>query len=662
MRSWIIAGALALAGMAALGADARHHAGGPDPAPTKQAAQPAGGAAAPRLQSDSTDAAIAAYVDGYIRDAMDRSGLPGAAIVVVRGGRPILSKGYGWADYATRRPVDPDRTLFRLASISKLFTWIAVMQQVEAGRIQLDRDVNAYLDFRIPPAFGKPITMRHLMTHSPGFADRLHGVFDPDMSVPIRDRLANNVPARVKAPGDAIAYSNYGSALGGHIAERVARTPFETLVARGIYAPVGMTRSSFAQPLPPALAPALVRGYLPGSRDPKKFEMVGTPAAGAMSATPADMGRFIAMLQSGGMGAGGRVLQPQTLAAMMTLDKPLAPGVDTGFGHGFQTDRYRGVRTAGHGGNLSTTATDLVVLPEHGIGWFIAFNGAGNENAASRVRANLTRALIDRFIVPQVPPVKATGPSTAQDAVGRYITTRRPFSGFVRFAFAGETVSVTADDKGVLRVSSSKLSDGSPRRFLPQGRDRFAEQETGLPLVLLRDAGGAVYRIAGAPVGPVSLLERAPAWYGWLPFLLIGGVVLVALGLITWPLGWALRRAYGAPKVPHALMPGRALLAARIGMIVMLATVIGWAIFVSAVDADLDLMFAAGRNWQLMLITGSILSVIGALAAAADAVLAWRDPARGWPRRIGAALTAIGALTIAFLFLYFEMVSFSTDF
>lgn len=272
---------------------------------------PHSAASTPPAQLEASDEAVAGFFDDYISGTIDRLDLPGGAVVVVRNGRPILTKGYGYANLASRRPIGIEDSLFRAASISKTPTWLLAMQLVEEGRLDLDRDVNAYLDFEIPAAFGRPITMRHLMTHTLGFADRFFGVFEaPDASKSLGQQLRENISARVYVPGSTVAYSNYGAALAGYIVERLRGQPFERVVAERIFKPVGMRRSTYAQPVPASLRPLLVSNYAPGSREPAEFRTTALPPMGALTASAGDMGRYLAMLVSGGQGANGRVVAP----------------------------------------------------------------------------------------------------------------------------------------------------------------------------------------------------------------------------------------------------------------------------------------------------------------------------------------------------------------
>ena len=139
---------------------------------------------------------LEAFFDGFLPIQLQRDDIAGAVVLVVKDGKVLFAKGYGFSDVKTRRPVTADTTLFRPGSISKTFTWTAVMQLDEQGKIDLDRDINDYLDFKIPATFGKPITMKDLMTHTPGFEETLKELFvanDKDMQ-PLQEYLATHMP------------------------------------------------------------------------------------------------------------------------------------------------------------------------------------------------------------------------------------------------------------------------------------------------------------------------------------------------------------------------------------------------------------------------------------------------------------------------------------
>ena len=629
---------------------------------TPPAAAPAPAPSVTQVAAPADD--IAAFVDGYVRAAVDQQGLPSAAVIMVRDGRVILSKAYGYADLDKRQPATVDATLYRQASISKLFTWLLVMQLVEQGKLDLDRDVNAYLDFRIPDAFGQPITLRHLMTHTPGFDERLRGVFDPGVPKPARLLLRANIPGREYAPGSTMAYSNYGAALAGYIAERAAGRPYEQLVEERILRPLRMNRSTFRQPLPKPLDAMVAQGYLPGSRDALDFEWVATTSAGGMSATPADMGRFLAMLINGGSLDGVRIVAPQTLATMMRLQRPVGPGTSGGFGLGFMAGEHRGVRHAGHGGNLSGTATYIAVLPEHRIGWYVAFNGQGaSGTAANRIRRELIHLVADRYAGPTPAPKPIPeAQSTAKEAAGIYLSARRIHHGFLRLSDMLSTVEVAPAKGGAVTISTSKRSDGSLRRWLPVARDRFAEEETGSPLAFERNGEGKVVRVAGELLSSTAQLERAPAWLASATTYLGAALAIVAFAALSAPIGWALRRGYRRPSLPRYGSMQGSLPLARLGAWIAVGVLVAWAVYLTKAENDISMLTSGADNMLLALRILTVVAALGLLAMLIDAILAWGDPTRGWPRRLGATLAGVAAAVLLWAIFEFELITFGLSF
>ena len=198
-------------------------------------------AASPASTPALTEPDLRAFVDGIVPLQLERGNIAGAVVLVVKDGKVLFSKGYGYADVATKKPVTPDGTLFRPGSISKLFTWTAVMQLVEEGKLDLDRDVNDYLDIKIPPAFGKPITLRNIMTHTSGFQETAKDLFVKDAGdmKPLNEYLKVHMPARIFPPGEIPAYSNYATSMAGYIVQRVSGQPFNDYIEQHILKPSG---------------------------------------------------------------------------------------------------------------------------------------------------------------------------------------------------------------------------------------------------------------------------------------------------------------------------------------------------------------------------------------------------------------------------------------
>ena len=208
--------------------------GPPQPSPRRDRARrwsrpPPRGSGCPVLTKSDVDG----WLDGLMPYALSVGDIAGAVVTVVKDGQVLTERGFGLADVKSRRPVDPERTLFRPGSVSKLFTWTAVMQQVEAGKLDLDTDINTYLDFKIPPRDGKPITLRNLMTHTPGFgeaAQRPIRHLPRSGSGPWASTWRAWTPPRIFPPGEVPAYSNYGAGLAGYIVERVSGEPFDDYI------------------------------------------------------------------------------------------------------------------------------------------------------------------------------------------------------------------------------------------------------------------------------------------------------------------------------------------------------------------------------------------------------------------------------------------------
>src|SRR5678815_4801531 len=175
----------------------------------------------------------------------------------------IRDRGYGTSDVKQQRPVSGDSTLFRIGSISKLFTWTAVMQLVEQGKLDLNTDINKYRDFKIPDTYPQPITLTHVMTHTPGLEDDARDLFTEDSShiTPMSKWLPAHMPKRVRPPGTYSAYSNWATATAGYIVERVSGMPFDDYVDKNILEPLGMGSTTTQQPLPAKFDRQMSQGY-----------------------------------------------------------------------------------------------------------------------------------------------------------------------------------------------------------------------------------------------------------------------------------------------------------------------------------------------------------------------------------------------------------------
>lgn len=402
----------------------------PTPPPTAAPpAQSAVVAAAPATGAQPLTAEDAnAWLDGFVPIAIGRADIPGAVVVIVKDGQILTSRGYGFSNVAKRTPVDPARTLFRPGSVSKLFTWTAVMQQVEQGKLDLDADVNRYLDFKIPPLNGQPITLRHIMTHTAGFEEQLMNLIaiDQENHVPYDQLLKRWVPKRVYAPGTTPAYSNYATSLAGYIVSRVSGESFDEYIESHIFAPAGMRYATFRQPLPANLKPLMAEGYQSGKENPYGFEFVSPAPAGSMSASGDDMGRFmIAHLQNG-----GPLLRPQTAQLMHSTANNPIPGLQK-MSLGFYQSNINGRPVISHGGDTVAFHSDLHLFPEDGVGLYLSFNGGGKEGASHFLRVALFEQFANRYFPAPADARKLDAKAARENAeklAGTWSTSRRAFS------------------------------------------------------------------------------------------------------------------------------------------------------------------------------------------------------------------------------------------
>lgn len=389
------------------------------PGPVAAGAAPGAGAAAssPRI------AGLADFVDGVMAQQIATRDVAGAVVTVVHDGRVLFTRGYGLADIDRGIAVDGATTLFRPGSVSKMFTWAALLQQVELGRVDLDADVNTYLDFIIPPFQGQPIRVRDLLSHTPGMSD-VSGITAPtlDKLVPYGEWLKAHVPERRWPAGTEIAYSNYGAALAGYIVERVSGEPFADYTERHIFAPLGMTSTTFREPLPTALSPRMATGYRLDNAQlvARPFELFGAvmPAGSATTSAP-DMTQFMLALLDGG----GGILKPASVRLLMADSAANVPGLP-GMAHGFYVVRKAGPRIVGHGGNTGDFHSMMILAPEKRLGLFISETGGPG---SYRGRTELADAMIGRLF-PQSPAIRVAAPSTEVLPTGAYRGNRRDYS------------------------------------------------------------------------------------------------------------------------------------------------------------------------------------------------------------------------------------------
>ena len=500
--------------------------------------------------------ALARVVNGVVTPQLQRLAIAGAVVVIVKDGAVALAKGYGFADAAAGRPMTADDTLVHVGSISKLFTGIAVMQLVERGALDLDRDVNDYLDFRVPtPPGGVPVTLGLLLTHRAGFEEHAKDLFSRGPApVPLGTWLARAQPKRLFPGGDVSAYSNYGAALAGYVVERASGLPFAVYVRERILVPLGMAHTTFEQPLPPSLAPLMAKSYSNKDAAPLPFvEVIHAAPAGALAATGADMGRFMRALFGGGTLDGQQVLAAATLARMMA---PVVVTPTGSMGLAFFESRVDEQRLLGHDGGTMTFSSRLLLSPEQRLGLFVSYDGGDiarewNElpRAVLRHYAPVAEGAAGAEAAEKAAAAAIAAPGAPEDvpvaanAAGAYQGTRRADSTFARFdALLSQHHHPRQRRRDPHRRGGAAVRQGEAAAARPAGGGDLSRRK-GARAGLHARPGDRLY------VGsPSQLWQRVPAYLDARVVLsVVGASLLFALGaVLAWPVVRVVRRC--APR------------------------------------------------------------------------------------------------------------------
>jgi CubicO group peptidase (beta-lactamase class C family) len=398
---------------------------------------------------------LEAFMDGVIQSSMEEHKVAGTVVSITTTDKVLLSKGYGYADVAKKVPVTPSETLFRIGSVSKLFVWLPIMQLVEQGKLDLDADVNEYLtSVKVPEAFGDPITIANLMTHTPGFEDHVIGLFGltADSMRPLSEILNDEMPLRVRPPGKYASYSNHGVGIAGLIIEEVSGQSWPEYVDEHVLKPLDMNMTSMLQPLPERLMPYMSKGYRydAGKYLAKDFEYVPLAPAGGTSATASDMTRFMQMFLNKGELEGTRILGEATAEKMQTTLFRPAPTLN-GAMHGLYELSSHGQLIIGHGGDTIWFHSQLSLMPEVGIGIFISTNSA----SGPAVRAAIIDALLNRYYPAPAPIDEDFARTDLSKVVGEYSSIRHAHEDLSKIIKLMSPISITSTESGQLVLSGA---------------------------------------------------------------------------------------------------------------------------------------------------------------------------------------------------------------
>ena len=571
---------------------------------------------------------VNAWLDGKLPDALKNEDIPGAVVSVVKDGQVVTTRGYGWSNTGASggQPVavDPQKSLFRVASISKIPTSIAAMQLVEQGKVDLDADISAYLDFEIERRFDEPLTLRNLLTHSAGFEESIRMAQD---ETDLEAYVKTNPPVQVFEPGSTPGYSNYGMALAGYIVQRVSGQPFETYVREHVLEPAGMTSSTYEQPLPKDMAGSLGPGYT-STGEEVPFELMGDFPAGSLTVSAPDFAAFM----NAQLSRSPKLLREETWEQMWSpglgeerLGNRAKAG-EMGLGY-FDLSRH-GRRVVGHGGDIVGWHSQFELYPEENTGIFISYNGDGNDSDSSNnLREDLAQGFADRYFPGET--VKASGSKDsaerARQVAGSYVPSRVPWASFAAAwvpTLFPATIEQTSD--GGLKDGKTQYVEVEPWVWRQvDGRSAFAAQVEDGKVVSLSQ-GPALTLI---PMTPVQQM-LAPVF----------GICLVLLLVVTvaWPIG-ALRRRRALARGREVGAPVSWLTrVARGGGAVALASQFTWIVILVVFAAVQSSIVGYGSlAWVVPVVRGAqvlqALGVVAVIPAAADLVMSLRRRT-GWRR------------------------------
>ncbi len=658
---FILSGAFAFVFSFSCNVDAQ----GPAPSPrfSPAAVSSAQPTTEPSAIHELTKADLEAFLDALLPAQLQSRDIAGSVVAVVKDGQVLLAKGYGYADFAAKKAVMADQTLFRPGSISKVFTATAVMQLVEQGKLDLDRDVNDYLDFAIPKTFMEPVTLRRLLTHTAGFEEVIKNLFVPGANEmrSLRDYLINAMPQRIFRPGTVPSYSNYGLALAGYIVERSSSESFEKYISAHILEPLRMEHSTFAQPLPPSLETSMSPGYVAAAQGAKPFEFVQAAPAGALSSTGADMTRFMLAFLADGTLDGATILKPETIQTMESRQFELHPAVHA-LGFILMDYSSNGQRIIGHGGDTFYFHSDMIMIPEARVGLFISYNSAGSRPGGGR--GEVIRAFLDRYFPDPAASPPEVDPKMAQvdgrAVSGLYTTSRRSDSTFLKIAAIIGQYAVRSDDKGILTVEDNKNLRGGLKRWREIGPLLYHEVDGPGVIAFRRDQNGAVTDLLSSPV---TLEQRATGVASKTVILpLIGGsLALLIATVLLWPIAAVIRKRYARPL---PVSPGDCLFfrLSRIVCLLEIGSVALVGLPMSRADTNVSYIGDGLNPWLTAAHLTGWLAAAGLIVLAIAALRFWKAPGLGWWPRVHATLLLLASVTFRSFACYGHLLSPSLKF
>lgn len=429
-----------------------------------------------------TSTNIEQLIDGYMEERIgEENGAPGAAVIVVKDNKVLLKKGYGFADIEKQMKVDPDRTLFRVGSVTKTFTAAAVMQLVEQGKIELTADIQNYLGgIEIENSFNTPVTVHHLLTHTSGLAPMTDSMPYEDLSIfiPLESYIELRKPVVVREPGTSFAYDNYAYNLLGYIVERVSGQSYEEYMMEYIFEPLAMKNTYSV--MREGLLLDLAKGYEGNnSISPYSMEPSELPSGG-MITTAEDMGHFLNAQLNGGIYEDRVLWDDASITHMFDFQSSIHsdyPDASYGYENWLISEDKKGHHIVVKGGDIPGYSSFMMLLPEHRFGVFMVFNNLVSAAVEGRQWNKLFMDHYSSDIVPDRPEFLQHSRNDLKRLEGLYSDLR---------VYVVQT-NVSATGNGELTVT-----DASGKRKLKQIEPLLFIDEEGEMLAFKEEVDGSI--------------------------------------------------------------------------------------------------------------------------------------------------------------------------
>jgi CubicO group peptidase (beta-lactamase class C family) len=596
------------------------------------------------------DKEIGLFADTFFEKALEDYHIPGAVFVVVENGQVIFARGYGYADLGKRIPVDPQKTMFCAGSVGKLVNWTALMQLYEAGKFDLNDDLNLYLkNLHIPESFSEPVTFRHLLTHTPGFDDR-NLAATPDtleQLLSLKEYLAWTLPDRLRPPGQVTQYSNHGAVLSGLLIEDISGMPFDLYVEQNIFKPLAMNYSTFSQPQPDALKTFMATGYhyINGEHIAQPVRIANVMPAGMGYFSGLDMANFlIAHLQLGEFN-GNRILGNDTATLMHQThfqNDTRLPGIAYGFIEKFKNSR----RILWHTGTSPDFHSLLVMIPEENSGFFFSMNIVDLQ-----VSRELLQEFMDNFYPAELEAITASL-SDIEDAgfyTGVYRTTWHAHNTLEKLGVLGRDVIVNANGDGSLMI---RFENSLATRWIRTDENLFRMDNLDEYVAFAVGKNGVAYRLYQGS-RPIVAYDKI-TWWETTAFHLILQIAVIAIYisiLLAAIFGRFMRKK--TDKVKQDPKPARfARLIGSLASLIHPLFIIGFlAIQMKVVSGNLDFLFYTVLT--LPIILGFLALIITIFA-----VLAWKNRYWSLGGRIHYTLLAAAALANSWFLYYWNLIGY----